>query len=76
MTRDEVEEVAFGSHELLKVQQTYGERLLVIGPKADKRLLVLILASEGAGKFYPVSAGQQVRKNVSRIANGRRHKYE
>ena len=56
LTRADVEEVAYSSSELLKVQQTYGERFLVIGPKADKRLLVLILAPEGAGKFYPVSA--------------------
>jgi uncharacterized DUF497 family protein len=56
MNEIRIEEVAYGSPELLKVQQTYGERFLVIGPKADKRLLVLILAPEGAGKFYPVTA--------------------
>lgn len=56
LTRADVEEVAYGSPELLKVQQTYGERFLVIGPKADKRLLVLILAPKGIGKFYPVTA--------------------
>ena len=56
LTRAEVEEVAFNSPELLKVRQTYGERFFVIGPRADKRLLVLILAPVGSGKFYPVSA--------------------
>ncbi len=56
LTRAEVEEVAYGSPELLKVQQTYGERFFVTGPKSDKQLLVLILAPKGVGKFYPVSA--------------------
>lgn len=56
LTRADVEEVAYSSAELLKAQQTYGGRFFVTGPKADKRLLVLILAPKGAGKFYPVSA--------------------
>jgi len=56
LTRADVEEVAYGPAELLKVQQTYGGRFFVTGPKADKRLLVLILAPKGPDKFYPVSA--------------------
>lgn len=55
-TRAEVEEVAYGPAENLKVQRTYGGRYFVTGPKADQRLLVLILAPKGAGKYYPVSA--------------------
>lgn len=56
LTRAEVEEVAYGPAENLKVQRTYGERFFVTGPKADKRLLVIILAPKGPGKYYPVSA--------------------
>jgi uncharacterized DUF497 family protein len=56
LTRAEVEEVAYGPAENLKVQSTYGGRFFVTGPKADKRLLVIILASKGPGKYYPVSA--------------------
>ena len=56
LTRADIEEVAYGPAEGLKVQQTYGERFFVIGPKADKRLLVIILAPKGPEKFYPVSA--------------------
>jgi uncharacterized DUF497 family protein len=56
LTQAEVEEVAYGSPELLKLQHTYGERFFVTGPKADKRLLVLILVPKGSGKFYLVSA--------------------
>ena len=36
--------------------------LFVIGPKANRRLIVLILASKGSGKFYPVSARPADRK--------------
>jgi uncharacterized DUF497 family protein len=56
LTRAEVEEVAYGLPENLYVRRTYGSRFLVIGPKADRRLMVLILAPKGEGKFYPVSA--------------------
>lgn len=56
LTRAEVEEVAYGPAEHLKVRRTYEGRYFVTGPKADQRLLVLILASKGAGKYYPVSA--------------------
>nr|HET6901198.1 hypothetical protein [Ktedonobacteraceae bacterium] len=56
MTRAEVEEVAYGPPENLYARQTYGGRFLVIGPKADRQLMVLILAPKGSGKFYPVSA--------------------
>jgi hypothetical protein len=56
LTRAEVEEVAFGPAENLYARQTYGGRFLVMGPKADRRLMVLILAPKGSGKYYPVSA--------------------
>ena len=56
LTRAEVEEVAFGAAENLFIRHTYGERFLVIGPRADGRLLVLILAPKGPDRYYPVSA--------------------
>ena len=56
LTRVEVEEVAYGLPENLYARQTYGNRLLVIGPGTNGRLLVLILAPKEAGRFYPVSA--------------------
>ena len=62
LTRAEVEEVAYGLHENLFARQTYGGRFLVIGPKADRRLLVLILAPKGSGNYYSVSARPADRK--------------
>ena len=62
LTRAEVEEVAYGLPENLYARQTYGGRFLVIGPKADRRLLVLILAPKGSGNYYPVSARPADRK--------------
>jgi uncharacterized DUF497 family protein len=62
LTRAEVEEVAYGRPENLYARQTYGGRFLVIGPKADRRLLVLILAPKGSGNYYPVSVRTADRK--------------
>ena len=62
LTRAEVEEVAYGPAEKLKVQQTYGGRFFVTGPKADRQLIVIILAPKGEDKFYPVSAKPADRK--------------
>jgi uncharacterized DUF497 family protein len=55
ISRAEVEEVAYGPAENLKVRHTYGGRFFVTGPKADRRLLVIILAPKGPGRYYPVS---------------------
>ena len=62
LTRAEVEEVAYGPAENLYARHTYGSRFFVIGPKADRRLMVLILAPKGPGKYYPVSARPADRK--------------
>lgn len=62
LTRVEVEEVAYGPPENLYVRHTYEGRLLVIGSKANRRLIVLILASKGSGEYYPVSARPADRK--------------
>lgn len=56
-TREEVEEVCYGNPVWLKVEDAKEGRLRVIGPRADgKRLLVVILAPQGNGVFYPVTA--------------------
>ena len=62
LTRAEIEEVAYGPPENLYARQTYGGRILVIGPKADRRLIVLILAPKGSRIYYPVSARPADRK--------------
>jgi uncharacterized DUF497 family protein len=62
LTRAEVEEVAYGPAENLYARLTYGGRFLIIGPKADRRLMVLILAHKGSGEYYPVSARPADRK--------------
>jgi len=62
LTRAEVEEVAYGPAENLYVRHTYADRFLVIGPNADKRLIVLILAPKGSKQYYPVSARPADRK--------------
>jgi hypothetical protein len=71
LTRAEVEEVAYGLPENLYVRRTYGSRFLVIGPKADRRLMVLILAPKGKGNFIRLAHGQRIRKSALSIANGR-----
>ncbi len=56
LTRAEVEEVAYGPAKKLYARHTYGGRFMIIGPKADNRLIVIILAPKGPGKYYPISA--------------------
>jgi uncharacterized protein len=54
VTSDEVEEVCHGEH---MVRQTYDERLLLIGPTLNGRMLVVILEpTEKRGVYYPVTA--------------------
>jgi uncharacterized DUF497 family protein len=62
LTRAEVEEVAYGPAKNLYARKTYRDRFFVIGPKTDRRLLVLILAPKGSGNYYPVSARPADRK--------------
>jgi uncharacterized DUF497 family protein len=56
ITRAEVEEVCYGDAENLHVENTYGGRYLVIGPKRGGKLFAVVLAPKGEGNFYPVSA--------------------
>jgi uncharacterized DUF497 family protein len=50
---EEVEEVCHGPY---VASETYGGRLRVIGPTSGGRMLTVILAPEGRGMFYPVTA--------------------
>jgi len=62
LTRAEVEEVAYGRLKTCTHAKRMEADRFVIGPKANRRLIVLILASKGSGKFYPVSARPADRK--------------
>jgi uncharacterized DUF497 family protein len=54
VTSDEVEEVCHGEY---IARQTYDERLLLIGPALNGRILVVILGpTEKRGVYYPVTA--------------------
>lgn len=53
VTAREVEEVCHADH---AVRQGYGGRLLIVGPTAGDRLLVVILAPKGRGVYYPVTS--------------------
>lgn len=54
VTPDEVEEVCHGEY---IVRQTYDERLLLIGPALNGRILVVILGpTKKRGVYYPVTA--------------------
>jgi hypothetical protein len=65
VTPDEVEEVCHGHY---IVRQTYDERLLLIGPALNGRMLVVILEpTKKRGVYYPVTARPLARKSVSFI---------
>lgn len=53
VTPDDVEEVCQGDY---LVRQTYEGRFLVIGPNASGNLLSAVLAPEGEGIYYVVTA--------------------
>lgn len=59
VTRDEVEEVCHGNP---VPSQTYKDRLRVVGPTRSGRMLTVILAPEGGGVYYPVTARPASRK--------------
>lgn len=59
VTPEDVEEVCQGSY---LVRQTYGGRLMVIGPNAAGNLLSAILAPEGEGAYYVVTARPSAKK--------------
>ena len=59
VTPDEVEEVCHGNP---LSEQGYDKRLLLIGPTAVGRMLGVVLAPEGKGIYYPVTARPASRK--------------
>ena len=59
VTPDEVEEVCHGTP---LVQRSYKGRIVLLGPTATGRLLAVILAPEGRGVYYPVTARPASRK--------------
>ena len=50
---EEVEEVCHGAP---LVQQGYKRRIVLIGPTLSGRMLTAVLAPEGRGVYYPVTA--------------------
>lgn len=56
LTKDLVEEACYGDPQYIKAAETYNNRYLVIAPLQDNRLLAIVLAPQGEGKHYPVSA--------------------
>ncbi len=66
LTIAEVEEVCYGDPEWLKVEEAKEGRQRIIGPKRDGKLLVIILASQGNGLFYPVTAKPPKRQELRR----------
>jgi len=60
VTPDEIEEVCHGEH---MVRQTYDDRLLLIGPAFNGRMLVVILRpTKKRGVYYPVTARPSSKK--------------
>jgi uncharacterized DUF497 family protein len=64
VTSEEVEEVCHG--DAFFSENTYKGRIRVIGPNATGRLLTVILAPEGQGIYYPVTARPASRKERQR----------
>ena len=56
LTRVQVEEVCYGDASNIKLEITYGNRFLIIGPGQDGKLYAIVLGSEGENIFYPVTA--------------------
>jgi hypothetical protein len=56
---EEVEEVCHSDH---IIRETYKGRLILIGPTVAGRLLAVVLAPEGGGAYYPVTARPASRK--------------
>ncbi len=62
ITPDDVEEVCQGNY---LVRQTYQGRFMVIGPNAAGNLLSVVLALEGEGTYYVVTARPSAKKERS-----------
>jgi uncharacterized DUF497 family protein len=56
ISRELVEEACYGDPQNIKVRATYHNRLLVIAPLQNKKLLTIILSPLAGGRYYPISA--------------------
>lgn len=65
LTRELVEEACYGDPQDIKVRDTYHNRLLVLAPLQNKKLLAIVLAPFSKGKYYPVSARMASKKERS-----------
>lgn len=74
LAQEEVEEVCYGDPERLKVEDTHNNRFRVIRPKHDGKLLVIILAPEGEGRYYVVTAKPPKRQELRRYQQWRAEK--
>lgn len=50
---EEVEEVCHGDY---VVRQGYKNRIILVGPTRTRKMLAVMLESEGGGVYYPVTA--------------------
>lgn len=68
MTPERVEEACHADPADIKVELTHDRRLLVLAPLADGYLIAVVLAPEGDGVYYPVTARQTKRQERRRYA--------
>ena len=68
LTPEQVEEVCHADPKDILVEETYNNRLRIIAPRPDGKLLVVILASEGEGSYYVVTAKPPKRQELRRYA--------
>lgn len=68
MTPERVEEACHADASDIKVELTHDKRLLVLAPLADGFLIAVVLAPEGDGIYYPVTARQTKRQERRRYA--------
>ena len=71
ITPEQVEEACYGDNTLIKVEETYKNRLLLLAPRDNGRLLAVVLVSEGEGVYYPVTARPTKRQERRRYASWR-----
>ena len=69
VTPEEVEEVCHGAP---LAQRSYKGRIILLGPTATGKLLAVILAPEGRGVYYPVTARPASRKERGMYQRHRR----
>jgi uncharacterized DUF497 family protein len=66
LTPEQVEEACHANPEHILVEQTYGSRLRIIAPRLNGKLLVVILAPQGEGSYYVVTAKPPKRQELRR----------